>query len=95
MHQLADVPRDETILAEAGRIMVERGADYGPPSDHHVRTAQAVNAILGTDLSARDVAVFFVVDKLVRSRTSPTKRDHYVDIAGYTEIAYGHAKAGR
>lgn len=83
----------EPILAEAARILAERGADYGPPSDHHARTAQAVNAILGTELSARDVALFFVIDKLVRMRTSPAKRDHYVDIAGYTAIAYDHAVA--
>ena len=78
------------LLDSVSALLAERGADYGPPSDHHQRTATAVNAILGTDLGPREVALFFVIDKLVRARTSPSKRDHYEDCAGYLAIAWGH-----
>ena len=83
------VPETE-LLDSVSALLAERGVDYGPPSDHHRRTAQAVNAILDTDLTPRDVAVFFVVDKLVRARTSPGKRDSYADAIGYISIAWGH-----
>ena len=83
------VPETE-LLDSVSALLTERGAEYGPPSDHHQRTARAVNAILDTDLTARDVAVFFVIDKLVRARTSPGKRDHYADMLGYVAIAWGH-----
>lgn len=79
------------ILNEAVEILNDRGDDYGPVTEHHRATAVAVNAILGTHLTPRDVAVFFIVDKLVRARTSPCKRDHYVDIANYAAIAWEHA----
>jgi hypothetical protein len=82
------------LLGDVAQILADRGEQYGPPSDHHTRTAAAANAILGTGLTARDVAVFFVIDKLVRARTSPGKRDHYADILGYTAIAWGHVHPG-
>jgi hypothetical protein len=83
---------NDDLLGDAADIMKQRGSEYGPPSDHHARTAQAVNAILGTDLTPRDVALFFVVDKLVRARTSPGKRDHYLDCAAYISIAWDHQR---
>ncbi len=79
------------LLADAQRLLDDRGRQYGPPSDHHARTAEAVNAILGLEFTPRDVALFFVIDKLVRSRTTPGKRDSYADACGYLAIAYGHA----
>ena len=78
------------LLDSVSSLLAERGAEYGPPSDHHARTATAVNSILGTTLTAREVALFFVIDKLVRARTSPDKRDHYEDLCGYVAIAWGH-----
>ena len=78
------------LLDSVSALLAERGAQYGPPSDHHTRTATAVNSILGTTFTAREVALFFVVDKLVRMRQSPDKMDHYQDCAGYLAIAWGH-----
>lgn len=88
-----DGPETE-LLADVVSTLQDRGRQYGPPSDHHRRTAAAVNAILGTDLGPREVALFFVIDKMVRARTSPGKRDHYEDMLGYTSIAWGHEGRG-
>ena len=78
------------LLDSVSALLSDRGAQYGPPSDHHARTATAVNAILGTDLGPREVALFFVIDKLVRMRQSPEKWDSYADLVGYGAIAWGH-----
>lgn len=78
------------LLDDCARILAERGAQYGPPSDHHARTAQVWSAVLGWDVAPRDVAVAFTLDKLVRMRTSPGLRDSYADAVGYLAIAWGH-----
>lgn len=82
----------QRLLDEVSRILGDRGRSYGTPQEHHAATAVAVNAILGLDLSPRDVALFFVVDKLVRMRRSPDKRDHYLDGVGYLSIAWEHTE---
>lgn len=82
------------LLADVVATLKDRGRQYGPPSDHHARTAQAVNAILGISLTPAEVALFFVVDKMVRRRASPGKRDHYEDACGYLAIAWGHEGRG-
>lgn len=82
------------LLADVVATLKDRGRQYGPPSDHHARTAQAVEAILGVSLTPAEVALFFAIDKMVRRRTTPKKKDHYEDIEGYVAIAWGHEERG-
>lgn len=78
------------LLDDCAAVMADRGAKYGPPSDHHARTAAAWSAVLGWDVTPRDVAIAFALDKMVRMRTSPGLYDSYLDAVNYTAIAWGH-----
>lgn len=65
----------------------KREEEYGHPKHHFSKTASVFNALKGTNLTAQDIADFFMVDKLVRRQTSPEDLDHLVDIAGYARCA--------
>ncbi len=67
-------------------VIEQRGASYGPPSEHFGRTCDAINALM-PDLLARpitpaDWARIMVIDKLSRDAERP-KLDTCIDIAGY------------
>lgn len=70
-------------------IVVERGAQYGPPLEHWTNTGKAWAALLSRHLHteippipADVVALFFVIDKAMR-QSNQRKRDNLVDICGY------------
>lgn len=88
-------PRSD-ILAEAETLVNgDRNADYGDPNQDFQRTATMwsvyVNAVADRQsvelsdvvLEPHDVAWMMVLLKASRSTTSPRKRDHYADAAGY------------
>lgn len=84
-----DTPR-ASVLAEASELVHgERNANYGTPTENFERTAALWNAQLGHKLvegqafTPQDVAMLMVQLKMARLVTSPGKRDHYVDAAGY------------
>jgi hypothetical protein len=78
------------LLKEAMDIVVNRGEDYGPPSDHFTRTIGAINAIFADKISepftATDWAMFMIIDKAAREQERP-KRDNLLDIVGYAACA--------
>jgi len=77
------------VLQEADKLVNgDRQKDYGSPSDDFLRTAGAINALYGTSFAACDVGKIMMIVKLSRSLQSPTKRDHYVDAAGYAQCAW-------
>lgn len=89
--QLQSYDRPETILEEAGRL-VDRGArqqDYGHPKDNYEALAQMVNALFARKLrrpiDAMDTIRFMAALKLVRD-AARTKRDNWVDLAGYARV---------
>ena len=78
---------DEDILDEAARIT--RGArpeKYGPPKENHSRTATYWSTYLGIKLSARQVCMMNILQKISRDGHSP-ERDNLVDIAGWAQNA--------
>lgn len=84
-----DTPR-ASVLAEASELVHgERNANYGTPTENFERTAALWNAQLdhklaeGQAFTPQDVAMLMVQLKMARLVTSPGKRDHYVDAAGY------------
>jgi hypothetical protein len=79
--------RERILNTALDLTMGEREAQYGPMLDTMQRVADGASAVLGKDLTARDIAVINVIMKLVRSRVSPTKADHYVDGAAYISMA--------
>lgn len=74
-----------SILAEAAAVVDgDRQRDYGSPAENHGRTAALWSAYLQTSISAADVCVLNILQKLSRERYC-AKRDNLVDVAGYAE----------
>lgn len=80
------------ILEEAIRITsTDRNKDYGEPEDNFSIIAELWSAYLRSididfkteDLTSVAVAAMMILMKVSRVATSPEKRDHWVDIAGY------------
>ena len=77
------------LLSEASALTSQdRNKEYGDPVDNMTHIADIFNAITGHQLKPSDVPILHVATKLARKRTSPLKKDHYVDIMAYTGIAY-------
>jgi len=87
-------PRVE-LLTEASHIINgDRNIDYGEPIDDFSVTARLWEVYLrrimvtrGTEilyLDPHDVAIMMVLVKISRLTESPQKKDHWMDIAGYT-----------
>lgn len=79
---------NESILFEAHDLVHgDRQEDYGHPYEDFSRTAAMWSALLGTDVSAVQVAMCMVAVKLSRECNRP-KRDNVVDAAGYLETLH-------
>lgn len=90
----AAMPDRVDLLQEAINLTSgDRARDYGAVVENHKCIADIFNAITGRDLTAREVAVFHIATKLARTRTSPTKRDSWVDLMAYAGIAFECALA--
>jgi len=101
------VPAREKILQQALEIVTkDRNTDYGNPEDNFATIAaywthylQSVGLLLnneGDRLTSTNVAAMMILMKVSRLATSPTKEDHWVDIAGYSacgaECANGNSR---
>lgn len=76
-----------TILDDASKAVVARGESYGTPADNHGRTAAMWSAYLGVKVTAFDVCMLNIMQKVSRARCDPGHRDNLVDVAGYAENA--------
>jgi len=90
-----DITQSEDILDEAKRITSgDRQGDYGPPNEDFSRTAELWTALWRHKLKdeerfhPHEVADGQIALKLSRKQKSPTKRDHYTDIAGYARCGW-------
>lgn len=93
-------PIRQDVLKEAISIITQdRNTDYDSPENNFDVIAQLWSAYLEVPVLPHDVAVLNVLQKVSRIKTSPEKRDHWVDIAGYAACgaecvsAYGNALA--
>ncbi len=74
----------ELILNEAAIIvMKDRNVDYGSAEDNFASIAKMWSGYKSVEFSAHDVAAMMILMKVSRVKTSPSKKDHWVDIAGY------------
>lgn len=75
-----------SALSEAyGLVNGDRNADYGHPLDDFQRSADMWSNILGTEVTAEQVALCMIAVKVSRLSNDIEKRDSWVDIAGYVE----------
>lgn len=78
----------ETILEEAARLCGgSRQDDYGGPVGDFTRTAKMWSAMKGVDFEPREVALFMAAVKISRE-CHRSKRDNWVDLAGYAHCGY-------
>lgn len=77
------------MLDEAKSLVTgDRNNVYGPPNQDFQRTADMMSAygfrVDDRPLTSADVAIFMSLLKISRLKWSPTKRDSWVDLAGYS-----------
>jgi hypothetical protein len=79
------------ILEEAIVITSnDRNLDYGDPEDNFRMIAELWSVYLqGMEIRPHDVAVMMILMKAARVSTSPSKPDHWVDMAGYAGCGGG------
>ncbi len=79
------------ILLEADRLVNgDRGAAYGHPLDNHSTTGDLFHEFLRRkygrtcpSITAEDVCIFNMLQKIARLANTPDHLDSLVDIAGY------------
>jgi hypothetical protein len=84
---------ETTVLHEADKIVNgDRRKDYGHPYDHFSRTIGMINALFADRLKEpfepHHWAQMIMLDKNSRSYESPTKKDHWIDKAGYSQCGH-------
>lgn len=73
-----------SILEDAAQVVNERQVSYGTREDNFGRIAAMWSAILGCEVSAKDVALCMIALKVARLKWGYT-RDGAVDICGYAQ----------
>lgn len=83
----AKVDKMAALLAQATELVSgDRQKAYGPPEENHARTAALWSDYLGTKLTAHDVCMLNILQKVSRQRHHQS-HDNLVDIAGYAANA--------
>lgn len=79
------------ILEEAIVITsADRNRDYGDPEDNFRMISDLWSTYLGNvRIEPHDVAAMMILMKVARITTSPSKSDHWVDVAGYAGCGGG------
>ena len=74
------------LLAEAARVVAERGRAYGAAAPLFARVATRWSATLGIPVAPAQVVLCMIDLKLARLAHDPAHRDSAVDVAGYAAI---------
>ena len=74
------------LLAEAARVVTERGRAYGPAAPLFARVAARWSATLGIAVTPAQVVLCLLDLKLARLAHDPAHRDSIVDVAGYAAL---------
>ena len=73
------------ILEQAAKRGSEARAEYGPAAPGFTRTAQYWSVLFGIPVTAEQVVMAFVLNKITRESYAH-KEDNLVDIAGYAAV---------
>ena len=74
-----------SILEEADKLVTtDRQNDYGHPAEDFARAAALWSAIIGKQITPRQIALCMIAIKISRE-CHRHKRDNLVDIAGYAK----------
>lgn len=87
-------PTDEGVLARAASIVRDRGTTYGDPSSTFARVASLWTTILGSAVSAPQVALCMIALKVARLSEAPAHRDSWDDVAGYADCGEQVSRKG-
>lgn len=71
------------FLDQAKDTVSDRGQQYGSVAENFGRTAEIWSAILGTQVTAQQVAMCLIGLKLARLSYDPDADDGWIDVAGY------------
>ena len=76
-----------SILDEAKQIVSQdRNLDYGSPEKNCADIAILWSTYLGVEIKPHDVGAMMILLKISRIKTSPSKEDHWIDVAGYAAV---------
>lgn len=76
---------ENKVLTTAAECVKQRSALYGGQRDGFMKTAAMWSAILGVPVTARQVVLMFMANKLCRESFTHGE-DNLVDIAGYAQV---------
>jgi hypothetical protein len=82
-------PLQQDVLEEA--LLLTSGArhdQYGAPNADFQRIAAMWTTLFSREFSPHEVAMAMICLKLSRMTHSPQKRDHWVDVAGYSRCGW-------
>ena len=74
------------LLEDAVKAIKERGETYGPMRENMENIATLWRPILGTPVTAAEVAQCMIMVKVARLLQSPNHVDSVLDIAGYAAV---------
>ena len=88
---MAEYEREQVLREAITLIVGDRNVDYGDPYEDFSLTADLWHSYLTRTAEKRgslviephDVAIMMALLKISRLSWTPTKKDHWVDIAGY------------
>ena len=88
---MAEYEREQVLREAITLIVGDRNIDYGDPYEDFSLTADLWHSYLTRTAEKRgslviephDVAIMMALLKISRLSWTPTKKDHWVDIAGY------------
>lgn len=95
--QVAGKTEREVLLRDAASLVIgDRNQDYGDPYDDFTLTSELWEAYLSRVFDKRgeicvephDVAVMMVLLKVSRLSWTPSKKDHWLDLAGYAACGW-------
>ena len=78
--------REDILKSAIGLINGDRAKDYGDAFENHKRIAELWSVVFGIKVTTQQVVLCLILLKVARLVYSPSKKDSWIDIAGYSGI---------